>query len=169
MAQTISSEILQAALAGLRLQERHIQEQIAEVESMLDGKSVASTATVDGSIGKRRKFSAASRRKMAAAQKARWAKLKGESEPDMASSKPVPPKRKMSASARKAIGEATRKRWAAKRASEAAQARKAAPKKIARKSASKVSAKKSIKKAAGKKAVGKKTAPAAPALVAAAV
>jgi len=131
MPQTISPEILQAALAGLRIQERHIKEQIAEVESMLDGRPVASTATADASTGKRRKFSTASRRKMAAAQKARWAKVKGETEP--ASPEPVKAKRKMSATARKSIGEATRKRWAAKRAAEAAQAKNSAPKTMARK------------------------------------
>jgi hypothetical protein len=60
-------------------------------------------------------MSAAGRRRIAEAQKKRWAAMKGEAgnaEPSVspASSKP---KRKISAAGRRAIGEATRKRWAA--------------------------------------------------------
>jgi len=55
----------------------------------------------------RRKMSAKGRARIAAAQKARWAKVKGQQ-------KVVPitkPKRTMSASARKKIAAAQRKRW----------------------------------------------------------
>jgi len=50
---------------------------------------------------------------MAAAQKARWAKIKGEAEPALSSNAPKPAKqkRRMSAAGRKAISEATKKRW----------------------------------------------------------
>jgi hypothetical protein len=55
---------------------------------------------------------------MAAAQKARWAKIKAEAEPasSLAAAKPEKQKRKLSAAGRKAISEATKRRWALKRA-----------------------------------------------------
>lgn len=83
---------------------------------------------------------------MAAAQKARWAKIRGEGEPtsSIAADKPATQKRKLSAAGRKAISEATKKRWAAKRAE--AQSKPTVPKKAAsKKSASKKSGKKSQK------------------------
>lgn len=103
--------------------------------------------------GKRKKFSASSRRKMALAQKARWAKLKGEIEPAATPEAPKA-KRKLSEAGRAAIVAATKKRWAAKRAAEkAAVAKTAAPKKVAVKKAAK-------KVGPVKKAVVKKAAPA---------
>ena len=60
----------------------------------------------------RRKFSAASRRKMALAQKARWAKIKGEIEPPSPVTPESPkPKRRISAEGMKRIIAATKKRW----------------------------------------------------------
>jgi hypothetical protein len=58
-------------------------------------------------------MSAAGRRRIAAAQKKRWAALKAHAK--IAAKPAAPKKRKMSAAARKRIGEATRKRWAALR------------------------------------------------------
>jgi hypothetical protein len=113
--QTVPHDILVAALDGLRLQEQRIKDQIAQIRSMLEGKTPVENTNVS-STHQRRKFSAAARRKMAAAQKARWARLKRESTGvEAAASKPAKAKRKLSDAARKAIGEATRKRWAAKR------------------------------------------------------
>jgi hypothetical protein len=57
--------------------------------------------------GGRRKMSAAARKKIAAAQKARWAKPSG---------KPVKPKRTMSAAARAKIAAAAKRRWKAAKA-----------------------------------------------------
>jgi hypothetical protein len=60
---------------------------------------------------KRRKMSAAGRTRIAAAQKARWAKIKGQKmEPSQ------PKKRKMSAAARRKISLAAKARWAKVRA-----------------------------------------------------
>jgi hypothetical protein len=57
---------------------------------------------------KRRKMSAAGRASIAAAQKARWAKVKGKT----SSAKPVKKaKRKMSAAARAKLSAAAKKRW----------------------------------------------------------
>ncbi|MGA9356431.1 MAG: hypothetical protein WBV46_22275 [Terriglobales bacterium] len=55
-----------------------------------------------------RRLSAAGRRNIAAAQKARWAKLKGGKQNIVA----MPKKRTMSAAARKKIAAAQRARWA---------------------------------------------------------
>ena len=63
----------------------------------------------------RRTLSASARRKIAAAQKARWAKVRNESKPAAATAS-APVKRTMSASARSKIAAAQRKRWAKVRA-----------------------------------------------------
>ncbi|MGA2715983.1 MAG: hypothetical protein ABSG41_23010 [Bryobacteraceae bacterium] len=103
-------------------------------------------------VRKRRKFSAASRRKMALAQQARWARVKGEIAPPPATVKTPKPKRRISPEGLKRIIAATKKRWRLQRAAKkAALARKAAPKKVAGKAA--------VKKAPPTKAV-KKFAPA---------
>lgn len=168
MAQTISHEILEAALTGLRLQEQKIQEQIAHVEAMLGGKSTTSATTSPEapSIGKRRKFSAATRRRMAEAQKARWA-AKGTSEkPGEVTPEAPKATRKLSAAGRKAISQATKKRWRLQKAAEAtksAPATKASKKAVVKKAS--VTAKRSTRV---KKAAAKKTAPVAASLVAAA-
>jgi hypothetical protein len=74
-------------------------------------KKTVSTKGVDRRKGKR---SAAARAKMAAAQKARWAKKRGESAaaPAPAAVKTRKKRRKMSAEARARIAAAQRARWA---------------------------------------------------------
>jgi hypothetical protein len=64
-------------LAELRIELRRLNQAIAAIES-LDGGSASKTGTAKAADvpRRRRRISAASRRKMAAAQKARWAKLK---------------------------------------------------------------------------------------------
>ena len=66
----------------------------------------------------KRAVSAASRRKMALAQKARWAGIRKGSQPAAGAktTSPAPAKRKLSAAGRKRIAAATRARWAAFRA-----------------------------------------------------
>ena len=116
MPQKFTPEIILAAIAGFELQKVQIDSQIADLRSILTGDHTESTATPSATDKPKRKFSAATRRKMAASQKARYAKLKHGSEPTKETAKP---KRKMSASARKRIGAAQKARWAAiKKASE---------------------------------------------------
>jgi hypothetical protein len=115
----ISRETLTAALAAFKIERQKIDQNIAEVEALLGGKTKTS-ATVEPvaepvATRGRGKRSAAVRQKMALAQRARWAKLKGESVP---APEPVKAKRKLSEAGRKAIIAATKKRWAAKRAAE---------------------------------------------------
>ena len=116
----LTEEIVSAAIDGLEEKRRRLDEQIGELRTMLPGfrRNSGSTATSEVTPPKRKKFSAASRKKMAEAQKARWAKIKGETEPAQAAATPKASKRKrkMSAEGRQAIAEATRKRWEAYRA-----------------------------------------------------
>jgi hypothetical protein len=73
-----NESLLEAALEGLRNQRSRIDEQIAEVERMLGRRGrVASTVphTV-GAPGKKRQLSPAARKRIAAAQKKRWAEYR---------------------------------------------------------------------------------------------
>ena len=117
-------EVIHAAIAGFEQQKRQIDDQIAELRSMLPGNDSQPRAAESGT--RKRRISAAGRRRIAAAQKARWAKRRSESP----SSKPAPSKpakkRRISPEGMARIIAATKKRWAAKRAG-AAKAKKTAP------------------------------------------
>ena len=78
-------------------------------------------------VPKKRHVSAASRRRMALAQKKRWAAIKGQS-PALSQAGSKPQKRRISAEGMKRIIAATKKRWALKRAAEAKLNRAAAKK-----------------------------------------
>jgi hypothetical protein len=88
-----------------------IKEQIgaltAELSAMLGGSVTKSI----GGIGRGRGMSEEGRRRIAAAQRARWAKLKG-----TASAPAQAKKRTMSAAARRKIAAAAKARWARVRA-----------------------------------------------------
>ena len=125
-------KFIEAAIDGFLYRKQQLinelDAQIAELRAMLPGADTQPATAPEAPPPKRKKFSAAARRKMALAQKARWAKIRGESEPSPAvTPEPAKPKRKLSAAGRRAISEATKKRWALKRAAEAAQAKKSAP------------------------------------------
>ena len=145
---TFKREILQAALAGFQQDKQRIDAQIAEVQAMLGGSSSQETdrSVSDGAPKKRGKRSAAARRHMAEAQKARWAKIKGEVEPPSpATVEPAKVKRKISAAGRKAMSDATKKRWALKKAAaKSAPVKKSATKKAAVKKASPAKAAKKV-------------------------
>jgi hypothetical protein len=106
-------EIINAAIEGFEFQKRRINSQIAELRQLLDGDRTQADVGADAPAPKR-KISAAARRRMAVAQKARWAKVRAASEP--AASKPATRQRKLSVAGRKAISKAAKKRWALKRA-----------------------------------------------------
>ena len=91
----------------------------ADGKFSLTGGASSSAAPSKAGRGGKRTMSPAARARIAAAQKARWAKQKGgKTEPPKAASNgaSVKPKRKISAAGRKAIAEAARKRWAAAKA-----------------------------------------------------
>jgi hypothetical protein len=73
-------EILEAALQGLEAQKQKLEEQIANVRSMLGGRAgkpakapVWSGAAVSSGTSKKRILSPEARQRIAAAQKKRWA------------------------------------------------------------------------------------------------
>jgi hypothetical protein len=86
------------------------------VERQLTGLNAALMAFAGAYGGEatngRRKISAAGKKRIAAAQKARWAKVRGESNV-------AKPKRTMSATSRRKIATAQRARWAKVRQSKA--------------------------------------------------
>jgi hypothetical protein len=103
----LTADILSAALEGFEAQNERIDARIAEIKQLMDGSG---TGLSSDTAPPRQKVSAASRRRMARAQRLRWKKVKqsAESKPEVAR-----PKRKLSAAARKRIAVAQRKRWAA--------------------------------------------------------
>jgi hypothetical protein len=130
MAHKFTPEIISAAISGFEQQKQRIDAQIADLQAMLSGGPARAAALPEEAPkGKRRKMSAAARKRIGDAQRKRWAASKGESEDSQTTSEAPKPKRKLSRAGRAAIVAATKRRWALKRAEGA----KATPKKIARK------------------------------------
>lgn len=85
--------LLQAALEGLELKRSRLDEQIAQVKQALFGKpsSLKRTAAIPAEAGegappkkkalKKRVLSPGARERIVEAQKARWAKVRGEAHP----------------------------------------------------------------------------------------
>src|SRR5271157_152864 len=133
----LDSETLQAALVGYQHQLEQIEAKMADLRSKLKGEAAAAPAkAAPEARGGKRPLSTAARKRIARAQRKRWAEYhKAQEAPAK--------KRNMSPAARERIAEATRKRWAEFRA------KKAAALKAAAKPAKKVAAKKpAVKKAA---------------------
>ena len=101
-----------SALQQLREERRGTQLRLEKLDQVISGIESLNGKGVSGKITRpTRIVSAASRRKMARAQKARWAGLRKESQ-----SVSAPAKRTMSAAGRKRIAAAQRRRWAKVRA-----------------------------------------------------
>jgi hypothetical protein len=99
-------------LAGVVQQLRKERDQAARTVEQLD----AALAALDGGsyrrrTGSRRKISAAGRARIAAAQRARWAKIRGTGKQKQ-NVVAMPKKKTISAAARKKIAAAQRARWA---------------------------------------------------------
>jgi hypothetical protein len=110
---------LRAALIGYESEKAKIEATIAQIRAQLGqrgpGRPRAVPDGTEQSAPIRRSMGVSARRKIAAAQKKRWAVLKqGKTEQE----KPKQ-KRRLSAAGRKAIIAATKKRWAAIRAAKA--------------------------------------------------
>ncbi|MGA3236159.1 MAG: hypothetical protein ABSG03_07650 [Bryobacteraceae bacterium] len=116
----LDHDVLAAAIEGFEAKKKHIDSQIAEIRQMLGGGSAEPAATPEPGR-KRRKMSAAGRKRIAEAQRKRWAASRKGSVAPAKAVKPEAqkPKRKLSAAGRKRIIEATKKRWAAVRAAAA--------------------------------------------------
>jgi len=110
----LDNDILAAAIDGFEAQKKRIDEQIADIRELLTGGRAEPAAKPEAGR-ERRKVSAAGRKRMAEAQRKRWAAKKQAS----AAPEAQKPKRKMSAAGRKRISEATKRRWALVRAAAA--------------------------------------------------
>jgi hypothetical protein len=162
----LTNEIIAAAIDGFEAQQARIDVQISELKAMLSGGSNEPAATSEVPTGKRKKFSAAARKRMKEAQQRRWAKIRGESAtPTPTPQEPAKPKRKLSAAAKAKLVANLKRARAAKAAKAKAAAKKAAParkKPTAKKAAVQTAPAKAAKRAPVKKATAaKKTAPAA--------
>ena len=105
-------------LAGVVQQLRKERDQAARTVEQLD----AALAALDGGsygrrTGTRRKISRAGRARIAAAQRARWAKVRGNGK-QTHNVVSMPKKKTMSAAARRKIAAAQRARWAKVRAAQ---------------------------------------------------
>ena len=110
----LAEDIINAAIDGFKAQKSRLDEQIAELRTMLNGGSPQGAALSEPAPLGCRRMSAGARRRIAAAQRARWAKLRGESGPRPA--KVAKPKRRISPEGLKRIIAATKKRWRLQRA-----------------------------------------------------
>jgi hypothetical protein len=75
---SIGTELLAAALEGLQLQKKRIEEQIRHVRLLL-GKSNGKRVRPSGSVNRKNgpgRLSAAARKRIGAAQKRRWAEYR---------------------------------------------------------------------------------------------
>ena len=105
----LTNEVLTAAIAGFEHQKRDIDERVAALRQMLHRNGMVPSAPATNGRGP---MSAAAGKRIAAAQRKRWAAVRA-SEPKTVAKGARPKKRKLSAAGRRAIVEATKRRWAA--------------------------------------------------------
>jgi hypothetical protein len=106
---------LTGALQQLHAERKQAQARVESIDQAISViESLNGSGTVRQANQPTRIISQASRRKMAQAQRARWAKARKESQPTEPAKTTgfVLPKRTMSASARRKIGAFQRERWA---------------------------------------------------------
>ncbi len=123
----LNDEIIQAAIEGYEQQRNRIDEKIRELRAIQSGRT-SSPAPAGSQRGQgRRRLSPEARARIAAAQKARWAKARGESDSQPAA-RPKK-KRRLSKEGRARIIAATKARWAKVRAAKEQGDKKAAARK----------------------------------------
>jgi hypothetical protein len=106
---------LSSALQQLRAERKLAQSQVEKLDQAISViESLNGSGTVQQANQPSRIISAASRRKMALAQKARWAKVRQKAQPMVLAkiTGAAPVKRTMSAAARRKIAAFQRARWA---------------------------------------------------------
>jgi hypothetical protein len=126
MPKKLTDEVLRAAIDGFTARKAHLNQRIAELRTILNGGSPQAAPVSELTPRKGRKMSVAARRRIAMAQKARWAKVRGESGPGPAKARAPKPKRRISPEGLKRIVAATKKRWRLQRAAVKAKSAKAA-------------------------------------------
>jgi hypothetical protein len=110
---------LENALQEFREKRDRAQLEVEKLNQVISGiESLNGAGTTGEASQPQRVVAAASRRKMALAQKARWATIRKKSPPVAAAAKTgsAPAKRKISAAGRKRMAAASRARWAKFRA-----------------------------------------------------
>ncbi|HLK65047.1 MAG TPA: hypothetical protein VKU19_16505 [Bryobacteraceae bacterium] len=113
----LTAEIITAAIEGFEIQKASIDAKIAELRAVVPGGSTENAAAQRPGR-KRRKFSAAARKRMKEAQQRRWANVRGEAQ--STAPEPAKPKRKLSAAAKAKLVANLKKARAAKAAKAAA-------------------------------------------------
>jgi hypothetical protein len=105
---------LENALRELRVKRSKAQVEIDKLDQIISGIESLNGAGASSKAAQPKRFiSAVSRRKMARAQKARWAGIRKNSQPVLVAKKgSAPAKHKISAAGRKRIAAAQRARWA---------------------------------------------------------
>src|SRR5215831_12459257 len=114
----LSKEVLNAAIEGFIEQKKRIDAQIADIRQIMSGGSANGAAPAKRTRG----VSAATRARISAAQRKRWAQAQQAARSQtahVAAPTPVRKKRRLSAAGRLAIIAATRRRWAAIRKAQA--------------------------------------------------
>ena len=120
MPMKLKKELIYAAIDGFTIQKAHLNRRIAELREMLNGGPAQPAAPSEPTLRRGRKMSAAARSRIAAAQRARWAKARGEVKPAApATKRTTKPKRRISPEGLKRIIAATKKRWRLQRAAQA--------------------------------------------------
>ena len=122
MRRTIGPSILEAALLGYTAELHRIDEKITAIRKQLGGRVIITAPVNVGSDGPgpKRQMSAAARKRIALAQKKRWAKFHAKQKAAGASPKKAAPKRKLSPAARAKLAANLAKARAAKAAKKAA-------------------------------------------------
>ena len=95
---TIDLDILRAVLVGYDHQRKTIEEIVAELKRQLGGRAPKASASPDGATGKRKPLSSVAHKRIAAAQKKRWAAFYAKQKLEAAM-----PKRKLSAATKKKL------------------------------------------------------------------
>ena len=121
----LKEEVIHAAIDGFTAQKLRIDVQIADLRAMLNGSPSGNAATPETAPSKRRKMSASARRRIAMAQKARWANVRGGTgSAAPAKVKATKTKRRISPEGLQRIIAATKKRWRLQKATAAKSAAK---------------------------------------------
>jgi hypothetical protein len=119
----LKKELIHAAIDGFNAQKLRIDAQIAELRSMLNGGSAQANGAPEATPRKVRKMSVAARKRIAMAQRERWARAKGESVSSAPAVKGARKKRRISPEGLKRIIAATKKRWRLQKAAASASKR----------------------------------------------
>ena len=100
---------LESVVSQLREQRTNLVDNLKHVDAAL---SVLGRLNGGTNHSPRRTLSASARKKIAAAQRARWARVRAQKVVPITKGRPKPRRRTMSASARRKIAAAQRARWA---------------------------------------------------------